>query len=67
MQSTHDLHSVSVGFVVRVRYARTRVSRKMKSVVCSSVDLSNLVRNLSTDLDFLKLPFMLLFCVPGLQ
>jgi hypothetical protein len=44
-----------------------RVSRKMKSVVCLSVDLSILVRNLLTDLDFLKLPFMLLFCVPDLQ
>jgi hypothetical protein len=39
----------------------------MKSVVCSSVDLSILVQNLSTDLDFLKLPFILLFCVPDLQ
>jgi hypothetical protein len=44
-----------------------RVSRKMKSVDCSSVDLSILMRNLSTDLDFLKLPFMLQFCFPDLQ
>ncbi len=47
--------------------ASNRVSQKMKSVDCSSVDLSILMRNLSTDLDFLKLPFMLLFCVPDLQ
>ncbi len=44
-----------------------RVSRKTKSVVCSSVDLLILVRNLSTDLDFLKLPCMLLFCILDLQ
>jgi hypothetical protein len=44
-----------------------RVSQKMKSVDCSSVNLLILMQNLSTDLDFLKLPFMLLFCVPDLQ
>ncbi len=44
-----------------------RVSQKMKSVDFSSVNLSILIQNLSTDLDFLKLPFMLLFCVPDLQ
>ena len=42
----------------------SRVSQKIKSVDCLSVDLSIFLANLSTDLAGAKICFFVFFCVP---